>query len=110
MLRGARPAGQPGRVAAARKWPEASRLSDAAELSDDQLLEKLEGFGLEVDQAERERPCEGALSVEDVAHPLIDRCGAEPREGRPHEDWIWLWLLELWRRWWPEGVRRVPGR
>jgi tetratricopeptide (TPR) repeat protein len=78
--------------------------SDAAELSDEQLLEKLRGFGLEVDRAELERLCEGALSVEEVAHPLIDRCGAEARERRPHEDWIWLCLLELWRRWWPERV------
>jgi uncharacterized protein YchJ len=27
-----------------------------------------------------------------------------PRKGRLHEDWIWLCLLELWRRWWPERV------
>ncbi len=78
--------------------------SDAAELSDEQLLEKLRGFGLQVDRAELERVCEGALSVEEVAHPLIDRCSAEARERRPHEDWMWLCLLELWRRWWPERV------
>ena len=74
------------------------------QLSDEQLLEKLRGFGLEVDRAELERLCEGALSVEEVARPLLDRCGVGAREGRPHEDWIWLCLLELWRRWWPERV------
>jgi len=78
--------------------------SDAATLSDEQLLEKLRGFGLEVDRAELERLCERALSVEEVARPLLDRCGVGAREGRPHEDWIWLCLLELWRRWWPERV------
>ena len=78
--------------------------SDAATLSDEQLLEKLRGFGLEVDRAELERLCAGALSVEEVARPLLDRCGVGAREGRPHEDWIWLCLLELWRRWWPERV------
>jgi tetratricopeptide (TPR) repeat protein len=78
--------------------------SDAAKLSDEQLLGKLQGFGLEVDRAELERLCEGALSVEEVARARLDRCGAEAREGRPHEDWIWLCLLELWRRWWPERV------
>ena len=78
--------------------------SDAAKLSDEQLLEKLQGFGLEVDRAELERLCEGALSAEDVARPLLDRCGTGVREGQPHEDWIWLCLLELWRRWWPERV------
>ena len=35
--------------------------SDAAKLSDEQLLEKLLGFGLEVDRAALERLCEGAL-------------------------------------------------
>jgi hypothetical protein len=59
--------------------------SDAAGLSDEQLLGKLQGFGLEVDRAELERVCEGALSVEEVAGPLLDRCGAGVREGRPHE-------------------------
>jgi tetratricopeptide (TPR) repeat protein len=78
--------------------------SDAAKLSDEQLLEKLQGFGLEGDRAELERLCEGALSAEQVALRLLDRCGAGAREGRPHEDWVWLCLLELWRRWWPERV------
>jgi len=78
--------------------------ADAAKLSDEQLLEKLRAFGLEGDRAELERLCEGALSAEDVAWPLLDRCGVAGKEGRPNEDWIWLCLLELWRRWWPERV------
>ncbi|HEX5923149.1 MAG TPA: hypothetical protein VFY45_04915, partial [Baekduia sp.] len=82
-------------------WP---TRSDAAKLSDEQLLEKLHGFGLDVDRAELERLCEGALSAEEVARPLLDRCGVGATNGRPHEDWIWLCLLELWRRWWPERV------
>ena len=64
--------------------------ADAAKLSDEQLLEKLRAFGLEGDRAELERLCEGALSAEDVAWPLLDRCGVAGREGRPNEDWIWL--------------------
>ncbi|MGI8412103.1 MAG: SEC-C metal-binding domain-containing protein [Solirubrobacteraceae bacterium] len=76
--------------------------SDAAELSDEKLLEKLQGFGLEGGRVELERLCEGALSAEEVASPLLDRCG--PGDGRPHEDWVWLCVLELWRRWWPERV------
>ena len=55
--------------------------SDAAKLSDEQLLQKLQGFGLEVDRAELERLCEGALSAEEVAHPLLDpvRCRGHER-------------------------------
>ncbi len=82
-------------------WP---ARSDAAKLSDEQLLEKLQGFGLEVDRAELERLCEGALSAEEVARPLLDSCRSRAGGGLPHEDWIWLCLLELWRRWWPERV------
>lgn len=78
--------------------------SDAAKLSDEQLLQKLRGFGLEVDRAELERLCEGALSAEELARPLLDRCGVGTTKGQPHEDWMWLCLLELWRRWWPERV------
>ena len=70
-------------------WP---TRSDAANLSDEQLLEKLRGFGLEVDRAELERLCEGALSVEEVASPPLDRCGVGARERRPQEDWMWLCL------------------
>ncbi|MGH2908946.1 MAG: SEC-C metal-binding domain-containing protein [Solirubrobacteraceae bacterium] len=75
---------------------------DAAELSEEQLLGKLRGFGLDGGRVGLEQLCEGALSVEEVAGPLLDRCGA--REGRPHEDWVWLCVRELWRRWWPEQV------
>jgi tetratricopeptide (TPR) repeat protein len=78
--------------------------SDAAKLSDEQLLEKLRGFGLDVDRAALERLCEGALSVEEVAWPLLDRRRVDAGDGRPHEDWVWLCLLALWRRWWPERV------
>jgi tetratricopeptide (TPR) repeat protein len=76
--------------------------SGAADLSDQQLLEKLRGFGLEGGRVELERLCEGALSAEEAAGRLLDRC--DPGEGRPHEDWLWLCVLELWRRWWPERV------
>ncbi|HZE05171.1 MAG TPA: hypothetical protein VE127_08105, partial [Solirubrobacteraceae bacterium] len=82
-------------------WP---TRPDAAALSDEQLLEKLRGFGLEGTRAEVERLCAGALSVEEVAHPLFDRGSVAASAKRLNEDWIWLCLLELWRRWWPERV------
>jgi len=81
-----------------------SARSDAAELSDEQLLEELQGFGLVGGRAEFERLCEGALSAGEVALALLDRCGSAAGEGRGDADWIWLCLLELWRRWWPERV------
>ena len=45
--------------------------SDAAGLSDEELLAKLRGFGLDLDRHGLEQMCEGALSAEAVAAPLI---------------------------------------
>jgi tetratricopeptide (TPR) repeat protein len=79
--------------------------SDATMLGDEQLLGKLRAFGIEAaDRAAVERLCVGALSVEEVAQPLLDGCGVSPGQREPNPDWIWLCLLELWRRWWPERV------
>ena len=77
---------------------------DAAGLSDDELLEKLRGFGLDLDRGGLERLCEGALSAEEMARPLIAsrdfRTSSEEMQG----DWIWICLVTFWQRWWPDRV------
>ena len=78
--------------------------SSAAVLSDDQLLEKLESFGLHLDRDHLEELCAGALSAEEVARPLIDSCGFRSRHDRIQGDWVWICLATLWQRWWPEKV------
>jgi tetratricopeptide (TPR) repeat protein len=78
--------------------------SSVVRLSDAELLEKLRGFGLEFDRAGLERLCEGALSAEEVARPLLDRCELGADAERMEEDWIWICLVSLWQRWWPEKV------
>ena len=55
--------------------------SSAEHLSDEELLEKLRGFGVDLDRVGLEKLCEGALSAEEVARPLQDRRG--DRWGRP---------------------------
>ena len=73
--------------------------SSAASLSDDELLAKLRELGLDVDRDRVERLCEGALSAEDVAKPIGDKLKlANDMKG----DWIWISLVALWQRWWPE--------
>ena len=75
--------------------------SSAASLSDDELLAKLRELGLDVDRDGVERLCEGALSAEDVAKPIGDKLKlANDMKG----DWIWISLVALWQRWWPERV------
>ena len=75
--------------------------SSAAPLSDDELLAKLRALGLDVDRDGVERLCEGALSAEEVAKPIGDKLKlANDMKG----DWIWISLVALWQRWWPERV------
>jgi tetratricopeptide (TPR) repeat protein len=73
--------------------------SSAQHLSDEELLDKLRGFGLDLDRGGLEKLCEGALSAEEVARPLLERRGiGDHAEG----DWIWICLVSLWQRWWPD--------
>ena len=70
----------------------------ARDLTDEQLLAKLRGFGLEIDRGWLERNCERALSAEEIAQPLMDQSGSRG----PEKDWIWICVATLWRRWFPE--------
>src|SRR6266487_2649972 len=75
--------------------------SSAEPLSDDELLEKLRELGLDVDRDGVERLCTGALSAEEVARPIGDKLKlANDMKG----DWIWISLVALWQRWWPDRV------
>ncbi|MHB1502210.1 MAG: hypothetical protein ACYCYK_13940 [Candidatus Dormibacteria bacterium] len=78
--------------------------SDATHLSDDELLAKLSSFGLHLDRARLERLCQDALSAQEVAGPLIDSCGFRGGRERLQGDWIWICLVSLWERWWPDKL------
>lgn len=78
--------------------------SSAAGLSDEQLLQKLESFGLHLDRDDLERLCAGALSAEEASRPLIDSCGFRSEHERVQGEWIWICLTALWQRWWPDKV------
>jgi tetratricopeptide (TPR) repeat protein len=78
--------------------------SSAAGLSDEELLEKLREFGFDFDRAGLERLCEGALSAEEVAKSLLDRCDFRNDAERMEGEWIWVCMVALWERWWPEKV------
>ena len=72
--------------------------SSADPLSDDELLAKLRDLGLDVDRDGVERLCEGALSVEEVARPIVDKLDLDAMTV----DWVWICLVALWQRWWPD--------
>ena len=75
--------------------------SSADPLSDDELLTKLRDLGLDVDRDGVERLCAGALSAEEVARPIGDKLGLG---DDIKVDWVWICLLALWQRWWPDRV------
>jgi hypothetical protein len=74
---------------------------DAERLSDRQLLEKLSGFGIELDRAGLEALCQGAFSAQEVAAQLTSRYLTDAQTRTPESDWVWLAMLTLWQRWWP---------
>ena len=78
--------------------------SSAADLSDEELLEKLGSFGLHFDRDSLEQLCAGAFSAEEVARPLIKSCGFRSDKEQVEGDWIWICLVSLWQRWWPDKV------
>jgi tetratricopeptide (TPR) repeat protein len=75
-------------------------LSHAATMSDDELLAKLRGLRLPADREALATLCEHALSAEDVAKELLGRLSEEDRGFE--EDWVWICLVTLWERWWPD--------
>ena len=75
--------------------------SSADPLSDDELLAKLRDFGLDVDRDGVGRLCAGALSAEEVAGPIVDKLKLADDMT---VDWVWISLLALWQRWWPDRL------
>src|SRR6266702_3628863 len=73
--------------------------SSAGPLSDDELLAKLRDFGVDVDRDGVERLCAGALSAEEVAGPIVAKLKLDDDMT---VDWVWIILLALWQRWWPD--------
>ncbi|HUZ23196.1 MAG TPA: hypothetical protein VMV07_05465, partial [Streptosporangiaceae bacterium] len=75
----------------------------AAELTDHELLDKLRSMGCELERGAVEALCAGALSVEEVARPLHHEWEVR-NPASVQVDWIWICLLGLWERWWPDRV------
>jgi hypothetical protein len=75
--------------------------ADAERLTDAQLLDKLRGFGIELDRTGLEALCEDALSAQAVATQLLDRHLSTAARRTQESDWVWLAVLTLWQRWWP---------
>jgi hypothetical protein len=88
-----------GRMLARSGRPLRSR---AEQLTDADLLDKLRSFGIDLDREGLSKLCEDALSAEDVAREL--RHSHELDDDDIETDWIWISLVTLWQRWWPDRV------
>jgi hypothetical protein len=76
--------------------------SRARYLTDGELLDKLRSFGVEMYRASLGRLCKEFLSAEEMARPLIVKCGFKTTKEEVEGDWIWVCLDALWRRWFPD--------
>jgi hypothetical protein len=75
---------------------------DAEALTDAQLLDRLRGFGIVLDRAGLQALCQDALSAQEVSSQLLERHVSASQRGRQESDWVWLAVLTLWQRWWPD--------
>lgn len=75
---------------------------DAEQLSDAQLLEQLRSLGIELDRAGLQALCQDALSAQEVASQILGGRLAASQRGTLESDWVWLAVLTLWQRWWPD--------
>ncbi|MFO1498227.1 MAG: SEC-C metal-binding domain-containing protein [Verrucomicrobiota bacterium] len=87
-----KPAPKPGR----------SVLSEARQLSEEQLLQRLRNFGMELDQQRLASLVKSHCSAEEIAKGFLDRW--QPRNGQEEResDWCWFALTVLWERWFGE--------
>ena len=77
-------------------------LSAGRKLSDDELKNKLELAGLEINKNELTKLCEKFLSSEKLSVCLIDKYKLKAKGI--NSDWIWICLTVLWERWFPEII------
>jgi tetratricopeptide (TPR) repeat protein len=76
--------------------------SGAKRLSDGELVAKLRSFGIEMDRPSLDRLSDEALSAEEIARPLVEQRAFKGWRQNLERDWIWICLVALWQRWFPE--------
>jgi tetratricopeptide (TPR) repeat protein len=84
------------RQAGRRPGPE-----DAERLSDDELLARLRGVGIELDRATFAQWCAQACSAREIADAW-ERHARRHHAAAPHREWLWRGLATLWQRWCPD--------
>ncbi|HEY9788183.1 MAG TPA: SEC-C metal-binding domain-containing protein [Candidatus Obscuribacterales bacterium] len=70
--------------------------SDVGKLTDDELIEKLRSFDLEIDRTKLEELTKDIYSINDILRELVKEDNDEKMF------WTFFGLVELWRRWLPD--------
>jgi hypothetical protein len=76
--------------------------SHGERMSDVELLEKLQTFGVTLNRDAFHKTCERSLSAQEIAEPLVDTWLSGSRRDEIDGDWIWICLVALWKRWFPD--------
>ena len=71
-------------------------------LTDEELLGKLQTFGISLDRASLASLCDHALSAEEIAKPFMHARSLKTMREKIEDDWIWICLEALWQRWFPD--------
>jgi hypothetical protein len=77
-------------------------LSQARQLTDAALLERLRRLGIELDKTSYAEIAEHAHSAEEMARTALTAEVLSRCKHRFDEDWVWLALTVLWERWFPQ--------
>jgi hypothetical protein len=76
--------------------------SVAKGFTDEELLSKLSSFDVSIDHSSLEQLCDRALSAQEISMPFLEHRVFKTELEEQKSDWIWICLLELWKRWFPD--------
>ena len=76
-------------------------IPDGRALSDEKLVEKLETFGIGINKDAFQQMVNRFLSAEEMFHWYFDQDHIQLKSDED-EDWLWICLVVLWKRWVPE--------
>jgi len=78
-------------------------VSDGRALSDEELIEKLKSFGIDINKATFLQMVKRFSSAEEMFYWYINQEHPQVKLTHGiHDDWIWTCLVVLWERWAPD--------
>lgn len=84
------------------EWPRVTQLEDLEPLSDEEILAKLDSFGIAIQRAEFEQQCRSAFIVDDILEHIKTKFAIEEDFWDEYIDWVLVALMVLWERWCPD--------